>query len=214
MTSLFAARRALAATVALSAMGASPAMAASPRIDYQNPDMEVYAGPLIGYDSVVLNSAGSTAGRSGIAYGGVVGVDTRTGDRSRLGFEAEIMGASTSYRENIGSLTGKLSAGRDIFVGVKFGYMVAPHLHTYAKVGYSNLKANIDAFDSTGANVLHLSPTLNGVRVGVGTEYLLDKVRLRLEYRYTDYGELVINGLKTGASFDRHQVVAGMIYGF
>lgn len=215
MTSLLAARRVLAATAALSAIAASPAMAASPRIDYQNPEMEVYAGPIVGYDSVIGSDSTTTIGRSGVTYGGVVGVDTRTGERSRLGFEVEVMGSTAALREattGVGSL--KVGVGRDIFIGAKFGYMVAPRLLTYAKAGYSNALGTLDVADATGANIYHGSQTMDGVRVGAGAEYMLNKVRMRLEYRYTNYGELSINGTKTGVSFDRHQVVAGMIYGF
>ncbi|NBC36790.1 outer membrane beta-barrel protein [Novosphingobium sp. FSY-8] len=209
--------RPAAMVLAASAMlAASPALAGgAPRIDYDNLDMQFYAGPVVGYDNVTASHPliGSDS-RSGITYGGVVGVDTRVTSKMRVGFETEITGASTSLSLFDGTDTYKVGVGRDIFVGLKMGYAVTPTLLTYVKAGYSNVLGTYDEYNATGARTYHASQQLGGVRAAVGTEYLVNKVRLRLEYRYSNYGELNINGVNTGVTFERHQVMMGALYGF
>ncbi|MGQ7445333.1 outer membrane protein, partial [Streptococcus suis] len=93
------------------------------------------------------------------------------------------------------------------------GYMLAPRLYAYAKAGYTNLSMTVDVTDATGAKN-HGSFTSSGWRGGAGLEYFLTaKARLRVEYRYSSYGDLSVNGVKTGLTLDRHQVAAGMTYG-
>ncbi|HWU04019.1 MAG TPA: outer membrane beta-barrel protein [Novosphingobium sp.] len=194
--------------------GTAPAMAQAPRIDYENPDMQIYAGPIIGYDNVAGDGLLS-GNRAGVTYGGVVGADSRLGERTRIGVEAELTGSTTNLKlfDTVGNSL-KVGLGRDIYVGAKFGYFIAPKVQAYLKAGYTNQLGTLDFYDASGVNWGHFTQSQSGYRVGAGAEYMMGHARMRLEYRYSDYGKLKVNGVDTGMSFSRHQVMAGMLYGF
>lgn len=208
-------RHVLMTAAGLTTLAATPAMARAPHIDWENPEISVYAGPVIAYDSLALSDTSTSQRASGLSYGGVVGMDSRTGERSRVGLEAEMSGSNASWTSTqAGVGTSRVGIGHDFFIGGKLGYMLAPRLYAYAKAGYTNLTVTAD-FTDTAGNRSHGSFTNSGWRGGAGLEYFLSaKARMRVEYRYSSYGDLSINGVKTGITLDRHQVAAGMTYGF
>lgn len=180
---------------------ASPAFA-----DSINP----YVGAIVGYDHVkaTLDPLG-TGTKDGVVYGGVIGADyVFMGDKV-LGIEAEATGSSTSrtLTDGVDSLT--LKAGRDLYVGVRSGFVVAPHLLVYAKGGYTNARATGRA---TISGVIYTAAdNLDGWRAGGGAEVAMQRFRVRMEYRYSDYGQLIYQGFQTGVKVRRHQVVVGAL---
>lgn len=180
---------------------ASPALA-----DSINP----YVGAIVGYDHVkaTLDPLG-TGTKDGVVYGGVIGADyVFMGDKV-LGVEAEATGASTKETVTVGPDSGSIKAGRDLYVGVRSGFVVAPHVLVYAKGGYTNARASGRATIS-GVNYT-AAENLDGWRVGGGAEAAMQRFRVRLEYRYSDYGQLFYQGYATGVKVRRHQVVLGAL---
>ena len=58
------------------------------------------------------------------------------------------------------------------------------------------------------------SDNLDGYRIGAGAEYGFGRYGARLEYRYSDYGNYKYNGVDTGISAKRHQVVVSLLAHF
>ena len=176
-----------------------------------NPPTQTYAGPIIGFDSVVAGDDYGASSGNGVTYGGVLGVSAPTGAHARVGLEAEVDGSSASRRGTFDGYTGKLSAGRDLFIGARLGYMIAPRVETFFKAGYTNAHFSVHGTDASGDKASY-GQNFGGFRVGAGVGLSLDKVQFRLEYRFSDYGKLKIDGYDTGVTGTRHQVVLGATY--
>ncbi|HEY9091794.1 outer membrane protein [Parasphingorhabdus sp.] len=172
-----------------------------------------YVGGVLGFDNVELEADGIKADDSGTIYGGVIGYDMNLG-----GF---IVGAEAEYTESAVKETmpsvlvagdqARLSAGRDLYAGVRLGYEFAPNAMIYAKGGYTNAKAKL-RYDDNAGSVSSFSDELDGYRIGGGLEATADKLFVRLEYRYSDYGSYSTDGLLPGINTSRHQgvVMAGL----
>lgn len=179
-----------------------------------NPPEQVYAGPVLGYDNVVLSDQGYSANRGGLSYGGLVGVDSPLGEHGRVGLEAKVTGSTTSYTYTEGADALKLAAGVDMSAAGKLGWMVTPRTQVFTTIGFAYSRFTLSE-SYNGIKQAQVAVNRFGARVGVGAEYALNKqVRARLEYDYTHYGELKINGYDTGLKMERHQVSAGLLYGF
>ena len=156
---------------------------------------------LAGWDRVQNNGHDD-----GIGYGLGAGYDFQTG-MGLVGVEAEA--TDSSVKQCVGSTTVAdprlcAKAGRDLYVGGRFGTVIGGNTLLYAKAGYTNARAKVTSNDGTGA--LSLGRTdLDGVRVGVGAEYALGaNAFVKTEYRYSNYE----NG------FSRNQVVGGFGFRF
>jgi outer membrane immunogenic protein len=79
----------------------------------------------------------------------------------------------------------------------------------YVKGGYTNARVSAKARLS-GVNY-SASENLDGWRLGGGAEAALRRFRVRLEYRYSDYGQFIYQGVQTGLKVRRHQVVLGAL---
>lgn len=169
------------------------------------------ATALAGLDVVVAGDDEDSEGEAGIAYGGAIGYDLNLGSVV-IGAEAELMGASTKRRENDGVDFAELKMGRDIYVGARIGAPVTENVLVYAKAGYTNAKLKLTAGDNTGS--LSVSDEVDGFRLGAGVEVAMNKLFGRLEYRYSDYGNVVFQGLDTETQAKRHQVLVGIGYRF
>lgn len=178
--------------------------------------IQAYAGPVVGWDHVRASVDDQSGSKDGFVYGGIIGVQTRAGGAGVLGLEAEIDGATTRYVEHDFAETGdtaKIKAGRDIYVGARAGFMAAPNTLLYVKGGYTN--ARVTASYSSSGGYESASENLDGYRLGAGAEFkMTDHVSFRGEYRYSHYGHLKYDGLDTGVSSQRHQIVFAAIYGF
>jgi len=179
-----------------------------------NPPQQVYAGPVLGYDNVVLSDVGYSVNRGGLTYGGVAGVDTPLGEHGRVGFEAQVSGSTAALTAVSGNETLKLAAGVDLFAGGRLGWMVAPRAQLFTRFGYAYSRFTA-SYSVDGVKQAQVAIQKSGFRVGAGGEYSLTKqVRARLEYDYTHYGEVHALGVDTGVKAERHQVTAGLLYGF
>ncbi|MDV3457568.1 outer membrane beta-barrel protein [Sphingomonas sp. HF-S4] len=142
---------------------------------FTGPRAEVVAG----WDHV----GGNGEGASGFTYGGALGYDAQLGS-AVLGAEVEVTGATTD-RDGV-------SAGRDLYVGGRIGFVAMPNTLVYAKGGLTNARVNIDTFG--GVNT-------DGYRFGGGVEHDFGGFYGKVEYRYSRYEELDLN---------RDQVLAGI----
>lgn len=153
---------------------ATPAFAQEAAGPFSGPRAEVVAG---------WDHAGSYGeGKSGLAYGGAIGIDAQV-NHVVIGLEGEITGATTKEDG--------VSAGRDLYAGMRFGYVVTPTTLVYVKGGYSNARISID---DDGAN-------FDGYRFGAGVERNFGRFYGKVEYRYSRYEDAELN---------RDQVMAGV----
>ena len=166
----------IAATAA--ALVATPAFAQDAQPVFSGPHIEAIGG----YDSI----SGGGDSESGIAFGIAGGYDFRTGG-AVIGIELE---AADSTISDSG-----VSAGRDLYAGVRVGGVISERGLLYAKVGYTNARAS---FAGTGVN-------FDGIRGGAGLEWMLgSNLSIRGEYRYSNYED----------GLSRHQGVVGLGFRF
>ena len=195
-------------------------------------DANPFTGPraevLLGYDiaqagSSVDNDVNENDDQSidGLTYGAGIGYDFAAGENLVVGLEGEYLDstAKTEFTagdfENIG-LGGRVDAGRDLYVGARVGYRVAPTTLVYAKGGYSNARFNILARD--GETETRRDIDTDGFRVGAGIEQAVsDNVFAKVEYRYSNYseGEIdfrddIADSDRFNVDLDRHQIMAGV----
>jgi outer membrane immunogenic protein len=168
-----------------------------------------FTGPraeaIVGWDHVGDDSI-SNGSRDGIVYGGQLGYDYQAG-KAVFGIEGEITGASTRDTAEGVLVAGdrlRVSAGRDLYVGGRVGFVAGSRALIYAKGGYTNARFNTE-YNSTASNIED-HDTVDGWRLGAGTEVKLnDKVYLKGEYRFSKY-----NSDSAGVDAERHQVVGGV----
>ena len=172
-------------------------------------DGATFTGPraeaVVGWDRV---SDGSGQGSSsGVTYGGQIGYDFQAG-AAVFGVEGELTGSTTDTRADDLLVAGdrlKVSAGRDLYVGGRLGFAVAPRAMIYAKAGYTNARINTDYTVGTATTSDH--ENLDGYRLGAGAEVKLSgKTYLKGEYRYSHYGD----ARGYNIDLDRHQVLGGI----
>lgn len=214
-------RKLIAASLLATTAVAAPALAQT------NP---TFTGPRVeatlGYDhtgagsSVSNNNGRDDQKIGGLLYGGGIGYDIATSDNIVLGAEAELTGSTAKsdrndYTSDFGY--GRVKQGRDIYVGARAGYVVAPATMLYVKGGYTNSKLEVLAGSTSQTTDTNFK--LDGWRVGAGAEHAVGpNSYAKLEYRYSNYERGNIDYATGGTSSrfdvdtDRHQVVAS--YGF
>jgi outer membrane immunogenic protein len=159
---------------------------------------------LVGYD----NLKGNGGGRDGIAYGAAAGYDFQLGT-ALAGIEGEYLDSDTKGCEGAFVTAGDsicATGKRDLYVGGRVGFALAPSTLLYAKAGYTNSKVGVNYTDpATPANNFRVSDELDGVRVGAGVEQKLGtNLYAKAEYRYSNYE----------AGIERHQVLGGVGFRF
>lgn len=172
-----------------------------------------YVGGVLGYDSVEIEIDDLKGDDNGTLYGGVIGYDMNLGGFV-VGVEGEYTESAVKQTEQSVLVTGdkaSLSAGRDLYAGVRLGYEFVPNAMIYAKGGYTNAKAKL-RYDDNAGSVTSFSDELDGYRIGGGLEATSNNMFVRLEYRYSDYGSYTSDGLLPGIDTSRHQgvVMAGL----
>ena len=207
-----------------SALASVPAMAqdAAPAQSFEGAHVE----GLVGYD---VTKAGSSIDDDasvdndqsidGLLYGVGAGYDFRSGNFV-FGPEAEVTWSTAKTEFDNGDFEGfgigNVKANRDLYVGGKVGYVVAPSTMLYAKAGYTNAKFDVRNGDGTVTTRTDIDA--DGWRVGAGVEQAVSSnVFAKLEYRYSNYekGELdytgdMTDGQRFDLDLDRHQVMAGV----
>ena len=96
--------------------------------------------------------------------------------------------------------------------GGRLGFAAGPRTLLYAKAGYVN--GAIDVRYDDGTTVTKARPKGDGYRIGAGIEQQLGilgpKSYARLEYRYSNYGNIDYAGTSIAANIDRHQILVGL----
>lgn len=136
------------------------------------------------------------------------GYDHAVAPRVRLGVEAAFaIGADDELR--LGDATGTLELDPEYtfeFTG-RAGYLVGDNALLYVRGGYQNSRVEA-TLSETGQPVLRDKDNADGWLAGGGLEYAFgNNLRSRIEYRYSDLGN-------NGANWDRHQVLAGVLWNF
>lgn len=186
-------------------------VAATPAFAQDSTFSGVNLAVLGGYDSVRLSDGVDSGSKGDFAYGVSLGYNADLGS-AVVGVEAEIADSEVSdYLDDVLTPGDRitLAAARDIYVGVRAGAKLAPNVLAYAKGGYTN--ARIKATYDDGVDVLSDGDNLDGYRLGAGLEYSFGRFGLRGEYRYSDYGDISFDGVSTGISMQRHQVLVGLV---
>lgn len=192
-----------ALALASAAAVATPAVAQDAEAPFTGPHVEVLGG----YDNV--------EGEDAFAYGVGGGFDVQMGG-AIIGLEGEFMDSTARQRDRDVDIIGdraSVSAGRDLYAGVRIGGEVSPGTFLYAKGGYTNAKAKFRYQDGAGLT-LRDSVTLDGYRLGAGVEKKFSLFGpsgfAKLEYRYSNYKNADVGTLDVDIDSDRHQVVAGV----
>jgi outer membrane immunogenic protein len=147
----------------------------------------------------------------GVVYGGAVGYDFQAGG-AVLGIEGEITDSSAKATQRgliVAGDRARVTAGRDLYVGGRVGFVLSPVAIVYGKAGYTNARFNVRYDSPTFA--LRERLDADGFRLGAGLEYQVSpNAYLKGEYRYSNYS--------TGGDFDvegdRNQILAGIGFRF
>lgn len=179
-----------------------------------------YLGAVGGYDDVTLELDGLEGSSDGVAFGAVGGFDFAAGGMV-FGAEVELTESTTGYTESdvidLGDSV-SLDAGLDFYVGARAGFAAGNNVLIYGKVGFTS--ASVEGTYDDGAGFSESEgDNMGGYRVGAGIEVAASsKLRIRAEYRYSDYGEFKYNDgtgvYPTGIEATRSQIMAGLLLGF
>lgn len=208
-----------------SALLSVPALAQSTDSSFTGPRVEAIAG----YD---INKAGSSIDgqigsdrdkSDGFLYGVGAGYDYDFG-RAVIGAEAEFTDSTAKTRFDNGVAEdfglGDVKAKRDLYIGARAGYKVAPSTLLYVKGGYTNARFGVLAGDGTDNSRINLDA--DGWRLGAGVEQKMGaNTFAKLEYRYSNYSKAEADfrddfpdSDRFNVDLDRHQIVAAVGYRF
>jgi outer membrane immunogenic protein len=196
--------------------GALLASAVTPALAQESaPFTGLHVEGLVGYDILKAPDADIDNGADGLLYGINAGYDFQLGGVI-AGIEGEVTGATSNQRGSDLLLTGdsvRLKTDRDLYVGARLGFAVAPSTMLYVKGGYTN--ARISARYNDGTNpVINDGVTLDGYRLGAGIEQKFNLFGpsgfVKAEYRYSNYKNLDFGAADIDTDLDRHQILAGV----
>ncbi|HEX8215171.1 MAG TPA: outer membrane beta-barrel protein [Allosphingosinicella sp.] len=196
------------------------------------------AEAIAGYDSLEsgddaddgVDTAGDEGDESinGIAFGAGVGYDFDLGG-AVAGIEGEFTESTgkQDFDETLDApFSGRIETGRDIYVGGRVGFKVAPTTLVYAKAGYTNTAVE-GAFEGQDAgDSFEFDSNVDGYRLGAGVEQVLgSNSYAKIEYRYSNYSNLDFSDdfdlddlepedFDTDIDLDRHQIMAGIGFRF
>lgn len=216
-------RKLVVATLLAGTAVASPALAQDTGPTFTGPRVEA----ILGYDHVGAGSdVDNGNGRDdqsidGLLYGVGAGYDINLGS-AVVGVEGEY--TDSTAKSDRFDLTdqfgfGRVSQGRDLYVGARAGILASPNTLVYVKGGYTNTKLNVLAGDTD--ETTDTAFKLDGWRIGGGVERAINQNTFaKVEYRYSKYDSAHIDYMDgaTSSEFDidtdRHQVVASVGWRF
>lgn len=212
-------RKFMVATLLASAGFATSAHAQDVNPSFTGPRVEA----ILGYDHV---GAGSSVDNNndrddqsidGLLYGVGVGYDIAVGG-AVVGAEGEFTDSTAKSDRFDPTDTfgfGRVSQGRDLYVGARAGILANPQTLIYVKGGYTNTKLNVLAGNTN--QTTDTAFKLDGWRIGGGIERAINtNTFAKVEYRYSKYdsGKIDFMDGATSREFDvdtdRHQVVASV----
>lgn len=216
-------RKFVVATLLAGTAVATPALAQDVGPTFTGPRVEA----ILGYDHVGAGSdIDNNNGRDdqsidGLLYGVGAGYDINLGG-AVVGVEGEY--TDSTAKSDRYDLTdqfgfGRVSQGRDLYIGARAGILASPNTLVYVKGGYTNTKLNVLAGDTD--ETTDTAFKLDGWRIGGGVERAINQNTFaKLEYRYSKYDSAHIDFMDgaTSSEFDidtdRHQVVASVGWRF
>jgi outer membrane immunogenic protein len=166
--------------IAFAAAGAvaSPALAQE-EASFTGPHIEALAG----YDNV--------EGSDGLTYGGGGGFDFQAGG-AIVGIEGEYLASTTNDGTDNAFVAGdrlRIGTGRDLYIGGRVGFAVAPKTMIYGKAGYTNARFRTRYNDGAGT-ILTDGSNADGYRLGAGIEHKMNLFGpsgfAKVEYRYSN----------------------------
>lgn len=171
------------------------------------------AGAIIGVDSVEAEFDGISDSEEDLLVGVNIGYVFETESGLVFGVEAEYtdssVGASVTDIDVPGDRA-SLNAGRDLYAGARLGYRTGRNGLLYVKAGYTD--ASIEGEYDDGTGELSDEVSFGGLRIGAGGEIdLSSNYAIRLEYRYSDYGDLEAFGINTGIGVSRNQGIITLL---
>ena len=171
---------------------------------------KVIVGVVAGIDSVTLKAPTyDSESDTSIAYGVSLAYDHGFGDVF-FGIEGEATESEVSDANDYGTFRVALNATRDLYLGTRLGVYVGDTLSLYVKGGYTNAGAEIEYSDGTTS--FDENVNMDGFRIGGGMESnLSSSLAVRVEYRYSDYGEFSYANVNTGITAERHQGMIGLL---
>lgn len=185
---------------------AAPALAQE-NAPFTGPHIEA----LLGYDVVGTPDDN----RDGLLYGAAAGYDFQIGG-AVLGAEAEFTDSTARARENgivVAADSASIRAARDLYIGARIGFAVAPSTMIYAKGGYTNARFKSEYNNGAGV-ITSTANDLDGYRIGAGIEQKLNLFGpsgfVKAEYRYSNYRNLNAGVNNVNIDLDRHQILAGV----
>jgi outer membrane immunogenic protein len=176
----------------------------------QAPFTGAHVEGLIGYDDV-------SDAKANLLYGVAGGYDFQTGG-AIIGIEGEFADSDVKGSASNVIATGdsfRLNTDRDLYVGARLGFAVAPATMLYVKGGYTNARFEGQFNNGTGT-IYNNGVTSDGYRVGAGIEQKFNLFGpsgfVKAEYRYSNYSNIDIgeNDYDLETDFDRHQFLAGV----
>jgi outer membrane immunogenic protein len=116
-------------------------------------------------------------------------------------------GSSISSEVNFFSRSASIDQNHSWAIGARLGFLTSPGTLIYGNVGYT--QTDLDIFDFG-------SETFDGYFVGAGIEtFLRDNWTLKLEYRYSDFGEeTVFDGRFASAELDPSTHTARLVLSY
>ena len=156
---------------------------------------------LVGYDRVGFDlndtfGIDDSLHMSGVLYGIGVGYDVPVSKTVSLGVDLEATDATTKRTETFidatttTNVSGRVSAGRDLYAGGRLTVAVSPKVNMYLKAGYTNARIKASAQGTLGGVAVDESASGNGdgVRAGAGAQFDVGhNTYLGVEYRYSNY---------------------------
>lgn len=213
----------ICATIVAGAALASavPALAQDANATFTGPRAEL----ILGYDASRSGSDADIEGVDdldqsidGLLYGGAIGYDIAFNENVVIGAEAEFTESTAKWKAESDAAfnLGRVSAGRDLYIGARAGILASPSTLVYVKGGYTNARYNL--LGSDGETELDQSLDTDGWRLGAGVEQAINENTFaKIEYRYSKYGEGEIDfegdpadSPRFSLDTDRHQVVAAV----
>lgn len=136
------------------------------------------------------------------------GYDYAVAPKVRIGVEAAF-GIGADDALTLGDSNGSLELDPEYTFEAtgRLGYLVSDKALLYVRGGYQNSRVEATLTEA-GQTVLTDKDNADGWLAGGGLEYAFgNNLRTRVEYRYSDLGD-------GGAEWDRHQVLAGVLWNF
>ena len=168
-----------------------------------------YAGILSGYGWGDVDASVLQLNADGGRFGAFGGYNFEVSPNLFLGLEGEM---AYDWNEETGTISGQavtVSSGLNGAARGRLGYGTGRALF-YLAGGYAVTELNAQS-----ATLARQDKTMNGWTVGAGTDYAVtDRLISRIEYRYTDFGDVTFPGDTEAVNFKQHAVKVGLAVKF